>query len=189
MGSSRAQGYGCTAGKGLGLHDAVGDENCEGRADPFLPIHPPGMVEVIPKRCVPIAKKELLYMGTVGWACWLSGIIFIDRQRTGDAIDVISQTAETIRRENVSRRNWAGGRQGSGRTMGVTVGRCPGVSACISPCPVQLRVWIFPEGTRNQSRSMLPFKRGAFHLAVQAQVRHQVGVAYPAHRTFSIICP
>uniref|UniRef100_A0A8C9L5W5 1-acyl-sn-glycerol-3-phosphate acyltransferase n=1 Tax=Pavo cristatus TaxID=9049 RepID=A0A8C9L5W5_PAVCR len=84
-----------------------------------------GMVEVIPKRCVPIAKKELLYMGTVGWACWLSGIIFIDRQRTGDAIDVISQT---------------------------------------------LRVWIFPEGTRNQSRSMLPFKRGAFHLAVQAQV-------------------
>ncbi|XP_031456833.1 1-acyl-sn-glycerol-3-phosphate acyltransferase alpha-like [Phasianus colchicus] len=92
-----------------------------------------GMVEVIPKRCVPIAKKELLYMGTVGWACWLSGIIFIDRQRTGEAIDVISQTAKTIRREN-------------------------------------LRVWIFPEGTRNQSRSMLPFKRGAFHLAVQAQV-------------------
>ncbi|POI29559.1 hypothetical protein CIB84_006691 [Bambusicola thoracicus] len=91
------------------------------------------MVEVIPKRCVPIAKKELLYMGTVGWACWLSGMIFIDRQRTGDAIDVISQTAKTIRREN-------------------------------------LRVWIFPEGTRNQSRSMLPFKRGAFHLAVQAQV-------------------
>lgn len=92
-----------------------------------------GMVEVIPKRCVPIAKKELLYMGTVGWACWLSGMIFIDRQRTGDAIDVISQTAKTIRREN-------------------------------------LQVWIFPEGTRNQSRSMLPFKRGAFHLAVQAQV-------------------
>ncbi|XP_065603295.1 1-acyl-sn-glycerol-3-phosphate acyltransferase alpha [Cyrtonyx montezumae] len=91
------------------------------------------MVELIPKRCVPIAKKELLYMGTVGWACWLSGMIFIDRQRTGDAIDVISQTATTIRREN-------------------------------------LRVWIFPEGTRNQNRSMLPFKRGAFHLAVQAQV-------------------
>uniref|UniRef100_A0A8C9ETQ8 1-acylglycerol-3-phosphate O-acyltransferase n=1 Tax=Pavo cristatus TaxID=9049 RepID=A0A8C9ETQ8_PAVCR len=76
-----------------------------------------GMVEVIPKRCVPIAKKELLYMGTVGWACWLSGIIFIDRQRTGDAIDVISQTARTIRNENVSRRNWVGGRQGVCMTL------------------------------------------------------------------------
>uniref|UniRef100_A0A8C4TP82 1-acyl-sn-glycerol-3-phosphate acyltransferase n=1 Tax=Falco tinnunculus TaxID=100819 RepID=A0A8C4TP82_FALTI len=84
-----------------------------------------GMVEVIPDRCVPIAKKELMYMGTVGWACWLSGIIFIDRHKREDAIDVIAQT---------------------------------------------LRVWIFPEGTRNQEKSMLPFKRGAFHLAVQAQV-------------------
>uniref|UniRef100_A0A663MWA0 1-acyl-sn-glycerol-3-phosphate acyltransferase n=1 Tax=Athene cunicularia TaxID=194338 RepID=A0A663MWA0_ATHCN len=84
-----------------------------------------GMVEVIPDRCVPIAKKELMYMGTVGWACWLSGIIFIDRHKREDAIDVISQT---------------------------------------------LRVLIFPEGTRNQNKSMLPFKRGAFHLAVQAQV-------------------
>ncbi|XP_074782923.1 1-acyl-sn-glycerol-3-phosphate acyltransferase alpha-like [Athene noctua] len=92
-----------------------------------------GMVEIIPDRCVPIAKKELMYMGTVGWACWLSGIIFIDRHKREDAIDVISQTARTMRREN-------------------------------------LRVLIFPEGTRNQNQSMLPFKRGAFHLAVQAQV-------------------
>uniref|UniRef100_A0A8C0BI81 1-acyl-sn-glycerol-3-phosphate acyltransferase n=1 Tax=Buteo japonicus TaxID=224669 RepID=A0A8C0BI81_9AVES len=84
-----------------------------------------GMVEVIPDRCVPIAKKEIMYMGTVGWACWLSGIIFIDRHKREDAINVISQT---------------------------------------------LRVLIFPEGTRNQDKSMLPFKRGAFHLAVQAQV-------------------
>ncbi|XP_009941959.2 1-acyl-sn-glycerol-3-phosphate acyltransferase alpha [Opisthocomus hoazin] len=91
------------------------------------------MVEVIPERCVPIAKKELMYMGTVGWACWLSGIIFIDRHKREDAIDVICQTARTMRREN-------------------------------------LRVFIFPEGTRNQNKSMLPFKRGAFHLAVQAQV-------------------
>ncbi|NXP74079.1 PLCA acyltransferase, partial [Ramphastos sulfuratus] len=60
-----------------------------------------GMVEVIPERCVPIAKKELLYLGTVGWACWLSGIIFIDRRRRADAIDVISQTARTMLRDNV----------------------------------------------------------------------------------------
>ncbi|XP_041876107.1 1-acyl-sn-glycerol-3-phosphate acyltransferase alpha-like [Corvus kubaryi] len=92
-----------------------------------------GMVEIIPERCVPIAKRELLYLGTVGWACWLSGIIFIDRHRRDAAIEVISHTASTMQREN-------------------------------------LRVWVFPEGTRNPGRSMLPFKRGAFHLAVQAQV-------------------
>ncbi|KAM9368812.1 1-acyl-sn-glycerol-3-phosphate acyltransferase alpha-like [Phaethornis superciliosus] len=92
-----------------------------------------GMVEIIPERCVPIAKKELLYLGTVGWACWLSGIIFIDRSRRDNAIHVITQTARTMWSEN-------------------------------------LRVLIFPEGTRNQDKSLLPFKRGAFHLAVQAQV-------------------
>ncbi|NWH58543.1 PLCA acyltransferase, partial [Geococcyx californianus] len=60
-----------------------------------------GMVEVIPERCVPIAKKELLYLGAVGWACWLCRVIFIDRHKRENAIDVISQTARTMRHENV----------------------------------------------------------------------------------------
>lgn len=40
----------------------------------------------------------------------------------------------------------------------------------LDPSLPQVRVWVFPEGTRNHNGSMLPFKRGAFHLAVQAQV-------------------
>lgn len=33
-----------------------------------------------------------------------------------------------------------------------------------------LSVWMFPEGTRSRGRGLLPFKTGAFHTAVQAEV-------------------
>ncbi|MDX3773316.1 1-acylglycerol-3-phosphate O-acyltransferase [Chromatiaceae bacterium AAb-1] len=34
----------------------------------------------------------------------------------------------------------------------------------------KLSVWMFPEGTRSYGKGLLPFKMGAFHIALQAQV-------------------
>jgi lysophosphatidate acyltransferase len=33
-----------------------------------------------------------------------------------------------------------------------------------------MRVWIYPEGSRSSRTELLPFKKGAFHLAIQAQI-------------------
>lgn len=91
-----------------------------------------GMMEVLPDRCTPIAKKELLWAGTVGLVCWLGGIVFINRKKTSVAKSVMEDAAKTMLQD-------------------------------------QIRLWVFPEGTRNQKGDLLPFKKGAFHLAIQAQ--------------------
>jgi len=83
--------------------------------------------------CTPLAKKEIIYAGPFGLACWLSGVVFIDRLNSSKARDTIEKLAERINRENIS-------------------------------------IWVFPEGTRNSTKELLPFKKGAFHLAIQAQV-------------------
>uniref|UniRef100_A0A8C6VL37 1-acylglycerol-3-phosphate O-acyltransferase n=1 Tax=Naja naja TaxID=35670 RepID=A0A8C6VL37_NAJNA len=83
------------------------------------------MAEILPERCVPITKKELLYWGPLGFSGWLCNLVFIDRKKKHQARDTLEHL---------------------------------------------LRVWVYPEGTRNREDTMLPFKRGAFHLAIKAQV-------------------
>ncbi|KAM8934313.1 1-acyl-sn-glycerol-3-phosphate acyltransferase beta [Pelodytes ibericus] len=92
-----------------------------------------GLMEILPERCVQIAKKELLYAGSVGLITYLGGVIYINRKRTSDAKSIMADVAHAMTTDN-------------------------------------LKVWIYPEGTRNNSGDLLPFKKGAFHLALQAQV-------------------
>ncbi|KFQ16206.1 1-acyl-sn-glycerol-3-phosphate acyltransferase alpha, partial [Leptosomus discolor] len=91
------------------------------------------VTEILPSRCVPAVKKKVLYMGTFGLACWLSGAIFIDHKKTEESVVTLTEVAHALRKENF----------------------------CVLICP---------EGTRNHGGSMLPFKHGAFHMAVKAQV-------------------
>lgn len=60
------------------------------------------MMEILPKRCVPIAKKEILYMGTFGLACWLAGVIFIDRKKSEKSIATLTEVAHSLHKDNVS---------------------------------------------------------------------------------------
>ncbi|XP_069730210.1 1-acyl-sn-glycerol-3-phosphate acyltransferase alpha-like [Phaenicophaeus curvirostris] len=92
------------------------------------------VTELLPRCCVPIAEKEILYVGTFGLTCWLSGIFFIDCNKREDSIATLTEVEHSLHKENFS-------------------------------------VLIFPEGTRNHGGSLLPFKRGAFQMAVKAQVR------------------
>ncbi|XP_023098764.2 1-acyl-sn-glycerol-3-phosphate acyltransferase beta isoform X4 [Felis catus] len=92
-----------------------------------------GLMEALPKRCVQIAKRELLFMGPVGLIMYLGGVFFINRQRSRTAVTVMADVGERMVREN-------------------------------------LKVWVYPEGTRNDNGDLLPFKKGAFYLAIQAQV-------------------
>ncbi|XP_021117385.1 1-acyl-sn-glycerol-3-phosphate acyltransferase beta isoform X2 [Heterocephalus glaber] len=92
-----------------------------------------GLMEILPERCVQVAKRELLFLGPVGLIMYLGGVYFINRQRSSTAVSLMAELGEDMIREN-------------------------------------LKVWIYPEGTRNDNRDLLPFKKGAFYLAVQAQV-------------------
>lgn len=101
---------------------------------------------IIPSRTVSIGKKSLKYLPFFGQVYWLAGNIMIDRQRSKESIDVMTQVTEAIQQRNTS-------------------------------------IWFFPEGTRNGGNNLLPFKKGAFHMATNAQapVLPICASSYPKH--------
>lgn len=75
---------------------------------PDVPLSPSsaGLMEVLPRRCVQVAKRELLFLGPVGLVMYLGGVFFISRQQSSTAISVMADLSERMVRENV--RAWAG---------------------------------------------------------------------------------
>uniref|UniRef100_A0A8C3QNB2 1-acylglycerol-3-phosphate O-acyltransferase n=1 Tax=Cyanoderma ruficeps TaxID=181631 RepID=A0A8C3QNB2_9PASS len=145
---------------------------------PHVPHNPAGMMEVLPDRCVPIAKRELLYMGGYG-----AGVAHPTRaphlphmpHNPPGMMEVLPDRCVPIAKRELLYMGavgvvcWLGGiifidRK---RTHDAISTMAEAAHTMLSQ---DVRVWVFPEGTRNHSGSMLPFKRGAFHLAVQAQV-------------------
>lgn len=79
-----------------------------------------------------------------------SGAVWVNRKDRKDAMKSMQQAGEDMKKNGVSR-----ARQKSR-----------------SSTYLQISLWIFPEGTRSLAADpvLLPFKKGAFHLAVQAQI-------------------
>jgi len=80
----------------------------------------------------------------------MSGTVFINRSNNKSAVASMAQAGEDMKRKKVSYSS----------------------RPCTSVAPDgQISLWIFPEGTRHLSAEddLLPFKKGAFYLAVQCE--------------------
>jgi lysophosphatidate acyltransferase len=100
----------------------------------------------IPNRCTGIGKAELAFVPLIGWYFALSGGFLIQRKNRHQAVTLLSQVAEKLRRK-------------------------------------RLAVGIMPEGTRNLAgRGLLPFKKGAFYMAIEAQADIVVTVSSPLEK-------
>jgi len=101
--------------------------NHQSNADVFI------IARLVRRDVTGIAKKELRRIPLLGRLVELGGLVFVDRERTKDAVRAMQPLVDAVRRD--------------------------GKSVCIAP-----------EGTRSATGVLGPFRKGAFHLAIQTRV-------------------
>ncbi|KAL7060895.1 hypothetical protein AAHC03_09828 [Spirometra sp. Aus1] len=144
----------------LGLHIQVHGSTDHLNANPhvivcnhqsFLDIL--SLTPVWPRVCTFVAKRSVRFYGPFGLLVWFLKAILIDRNDRMGSIGEFQRTAKIIRDDQV-------------------------LSSFVPSR--QVSIIIFPEGTRGcLGNNLLPFKKGAFHLAISAQVPIQPVVIEP----------
>lgn len=108
----------------------------------------------IMKKVTGIAKIEMQRMVPFGPCAWLAGISFIDRKSPKASYRTLQACADRMKNEDVSTQlqiKWI-------------------FTLTLYPHKLQIKMFIYPEGTRNKNRGLLPFKKGAFKTAIMGQV-------------------
>ena len=141
------------------------------------------------------AQNVALFSRWYGWAAWIFGItvevrrhnnayigqpcVYIANHQNSLDLFTISNAVEprtvTIGKKSLKyipffgQLYWLSGnilldRQNKSRALGTMLGAAEKIANN------NMSVWMFPEGTRSYGRGLLPFKMGAFHIALEAKV-------------------
>ena len=103
--------------------------------------------------CGPIAKRELLLIQPFGLACWMCGAEFINRFGNVHLLFCVSCVILYPSRRSKTSHDDINQMGARAKEEGK-------------------KLMIFPEGTRNSKKglTMLPFKKGAFHIAIDGKL-------------------